>query len=726
MFQVPMQAPPQIKSAAAGAGGAAVALAPLADFDIAAIASVVWSGRMTILRTTALSLLAAILFVMLAPHRYTAVTQILIDPTDLHAVSNELMPANQMSDAALLQVESQVRVLTSDSVLRRVIAAQQLDHDPELAGRPSALHRLLSAFRLGGGEPRADHTVAALNALRRSVAVRRAERTYVVDVTVTSTDPERAARLANAVAQAYLAEQTEVRSDAARQVSQSLSARLNELKGRVRDAEDRVEAFKARNNIVGASGQLVNEQQLSELNNQLGVARARTAQARALYEQIQHLQQSKVDIGAFPEAVRSPTITALRAQYAEVMRREAEQMTTLGARHPAVIDIQAQAARLKAMIEDEINRIALSARSEYESARANEDALARNLEALKHNTIATNEAMVTLRELERDVQANRAVYESFLVRARETGEQERLDTKNIRVISRADTPLSRSSPPSTTLLALAAIIFGVAAGTGIVIMRGPQGETAPPANALRALRGEPSKADDRPRLGAARPAAVPVLAVLPDVDVAFGLEAAGEPQSPFAKEIGKVHEAVWANHDPKRGNPSILVAAPDAEDDTATVAFAIAAMEAATQQVLLIDADLERRTLSAVDADHGEAGLVDVAVGRRRLSDAVIHDRATMINLLPFVSPDSRRDREIEDDDLKVAFAQTKHFDVVIVAAMDCDRNPSGRFFAGLVDHIVLVVRADAGESAVEQLAARFGLDARKIRGTVLTHANSA
>ena len=73
----------------------------------------------------------------------------------------------------------------------------------------------------------------------------------MVDVSVTCHDPVKAARIANAIAQAYLAEQTEVRSDAARQISQSLSARLNELKDRVRQAEDRVETFKARNNILG-------------------------------------------------------------------------------------------------------------------------------------------------------------------------------------------------------------------------------------------------------------------------------------------------------------------------------------------------------------------------------------------------------------------------------------------------------------------------------------------
>ena len=110
-----------------------VAVIPGTEFDFQRTLSVVWRGKATILWTTAISLLAAVLFVVLVPHRYTATTQILIDPTDLRAVATDLSPANQANDAAVLQVESQVRVLTSDSVLRRVVKAEMLDHDPEFA-----------------------------------------------------------------------------------------------------------------------------------------------------------------------------------------------------------------------------------------------------------------------------------------------------------------------------------------------------------------------------------------------------------------------------------------------------------------------------------------------------------------------------------------------------------------------------------------------------------------
>jgi polysaccharide biosynthesis transport protein len=690
-------------------------IGPLGEFGFQRILSVIWRGKGTILWITAVSLLAAVLFVVVAPHRYTAATQILIDPTDLHAVANDLNPPNQTNEAAVLQVESQVRVLTSDSVLRRVIEAEALDRDPEFTSQTSWL----------GGTSYGNSSLSALSALRRALQVKRAERTYVVDVSVTSRDPMKAARIANTVAQAYLAEQTDVRSDAARQVSQSLSARLNELKDRVREAEDRVETFKARHNILGASGQLVNEQQLSELNNQLGMARARTATAKARLDQVEQLQLSKQEIGAFPEAVQSQTITALRTQYAEIMRREAEQMTSLGSRHPAVIEIQAQSERLRRMIEDEVHRIALSARSEYESARANEEMLAGNLEKLKNNAITTNEAMVSLRELERDVAASRAVYEAFLVRARETGEQSRLDTKNIRVISRADPPLRRSFPPSNLLLAAAALFFGVSAGTAVVVMRAAsQDETSDTARS-GGLLGSLAKAGVFGPTGTTAPS-VPLLAALPDVDISFGLRAAQKPKSRFAAEIRKIHNAVRASHK-MRDNPSVLVVAADDADGTAAVAPMLAAAAAATQRVLLIDADLERRTLSAIEADQIEAGLIDVAVGRRKLSDVTVRDRETNITLAAFVSPNSRRERRISEADVKEAFDQTKRFDMIIVAAVHVRHDPSTLLFANLVDHIVLVTSAGTESSGVvEQFIAQLGPDARKFRGMVLTGATTA
>jgi uncharacterized protein involved in exopolysaccharide biosynthesis/Mrp family chromosome partitioning ATPase len=620
-----------------------------------------------------------------------------------------------------------VRVLGSDAVLRRVVTGLNLDKDPEFVGSRSPLRALgddlLVAIGLRHDAASEDRTLAALTELKRHVVVRRDERTYVVGVDVTTRDPEKSALIANAIADAYLAEQTQIRADAARQVSQSLSGRLKDLRDRLRDAEEKVEDYKARNNMVGANGLLVNEQQLSDINNQLAAARVRIADAKARLDQITLVQKTKDENGAFPAALQSPTITALRSQYAEIMRREAEELTTLGPRHPAVLDIQAQADRLRHMIDSEIDRTAVAARTEYESAKASEQTIAANVKTLEGTTVDTNQAMVGLRELEREAQASRDLYQAFLVRARETGEQQQIDTKNIRVISRADMPLRRSSPPSSILIALGALLLGAAAGAGIVLVRPqPDDDAAPQTGSWRQGIGHAATGAAGLWSSATK---IPVLAVLPAVDVSFGLNSVDDPKSPFAKGIRKIYDALRAGH-AQPDNPSVLVVALDADDDSATVALTLAALAAGKERVLLIDADIERRTLAAIDAEQSQAGLVDVATGRRLLSDVITRDRDTNINLASFVSPESRRDGRIADADIRRAFDQTKRFDLVIVAAIDIAGAPSTRFFGAVVDHIVVVAKADEhDEAAVARLIGRLGLDAKKVRGAVLTGADA-
>jgi polysaccharide biosynthesis transport protein len=710
------EAPRQMRSAAVGAGDLGVGMAPMSQIDLGKIVASLWHGRFTILLSMLAALALAVAFITLTPPEYTAVTQILIDPTDLRAVGNDTQQQAQASDAAVMQVEIQVSVLTSDTVLSRVVASQDLEHDPEFVRGPSMLGGLLGRTATPGGA-----TLAALNELKRRVKVKRAERTFVVEVSVTSRDPQKAARLANAVAQAYLDEQTKVRSDAARQVSQSLSSRLKELKDKVRDSEEKVEAFKASNNIVNANGQPVTEQQLAEINNQLGAARARRAEAKARLEQVETVQHHRNENGAFPEALQSPTITALRGQYAEVMRREAEQTASLGALHPAVIDIQAQADRLKHMIDDEVDRAAVTARTEYESAKASEQILIGNFETLKQAAMTTSASMVGLRELEREAQAGRSIYEAFLARARETGEQEQLDTKNIRVLTRADLPQRRSSPPPSLIIALGAMMFGGAAGAGLVLVRPPAAATT--AGPRRRGFGKMLLPMLWPMgLGSASDVTVPVLAMLPEADVSFGLDAVDDPASPFAREMRKVYDELRAYH-AAPGNPSVLIVSARDDDEAPLVTLTLAAVVAATQRVLVIDPDLGRRTLSAIDAEDTGGGLADVALGRRLLSDVTRLDGETNINLVPLVSPGSRRDRRIYDGDLQRAFEQTKRYDLVVVAAMS-ERDPSLRFFAGLVDHILLVARADTYDEALAgQFITRLGLDVQKIRGAVLTGA---
>ena len=433
--------------------------------------------------TVAAALALALVADFVITPRYRAVSQILIGPADLRVV----MPAAQTADANVIQLESETRILTSDKVLRRVVDSEQLTSDPEFAPRSTSLMTTLrEAVGLGSTAKPGDAELAALRQLQKNVTAKRSERTYVVDLMVDTADPQKSARVANAIAQAYLDEQTDARAEAARRVTDSLSSRLSELRERVRDAEELVERYKREHNIVGASGRLVDEQQLTELNNQLGMAKARTAEAKSRYEQLQRQQRGGADPGATAEAVASNTIGRLREQYATVARQEANLAAELGPRHPWVIDARAQVRNAQQLITEELTRVAEANRNDYERALANESSLASSLDALKRKAMDSSLTFVKLRELERESEASRAVYESFLGRAREMREQERLDTANVRVLSDAQPPQDRAWPPRRLIMLLGALMAGALGGIGLAyVVEFVRGNRPGPAQPLR-------------------------------------------------------------------------------------------------------------------------------------------------------------------------------------------------------------------------------------------------
>jgi succinoglycan biosynthesis transport protein ExoP len=427
-----------------------------------------WRRKRLIVAAVAGGLLLSVAADLLITPRYRAISQIFIGPVDLRVVEKTVMPTAQTADANVIQVESETRILTSDRVLLRVIESEKLAADPEFgAGSTSLLARLQSALGVAPEAKAGDAGLAALRKLQRSVTAKRGERTYVVDLMVDTTDRDKSARIANAIAQAYLDEQTAARAEAARRATDSLSSRLGELRERVRNAEEQVERYKREHNIVGPTGRLVDEQQLTELNNQLTIAKARTADARARYDQSLRVQRGGADSGSTSEAVQSNTIGRLREQYAAIARQEANLAAELGPRHPYVIDARAQLRNAQQQITEELNRVAEANRNDYERALANENSLASALDGLKRRAMDTSLAFVKLRELEREADASRLVYEQFLSRSREMREQERLDTANVRILSDAQPPIDRSWPPRRLLMVLAGLLAGLLAGSGL-------------------------------------------------------------------------------------------------------------------------------------------------------------------------------------------------------------------------------------------------------------------
>jgi uncharacterized protein involved in exopolysaccharide biosynthesis/Mrp family chromosome partitioning ATPase len=687
--------------------------------DLRGLLRVLRRRALEIVLTVAICVGLIILFLALTTPLYTATTQVLIDPRDRRVLQTEVTPTAFGNDAAL--VESQVRIITSDAVLRRVVISERLADDPEF-GRPDPNTpgaRIRGA--IGIRDEADDPQLRALKTLERRISVRRAERTYIMEVRATSRDAAKAARLADAVAQAYLVDQAEANQVTTRRTTGALTSRLDELRENLRQAENRAQEFRTRNAIVGAQGQTVTEQQLVELNQRLVLARARVAEIQARVDQVNRFvaQNGGADSGALSDALNSNVILALRTQFSEISRREAELLNQLGPRHPAVVDIRAQLANVRRLINEELRRIADSSRNELAVARANEQSLARDLDRLQQRTLDTNQAQIRLRELEREVEAARQVFEAFLNRSIQTSEQERIETTSARIIAPAVIPSEAGFPPRNLMLVLG-LLGGLGLGVTMALLREHLDDTFRSAAQLRRIAG------------------LDLLAAVPLVGRGarglFRSSAAGLPFDVIDRPSGPFGSAIRTLRNELRDGPgraaersALIVSAVEGEGRTSVALNLALAAAASGERVLIVDTDLAQRGLSRRVAPNARLGFLEVMDGEARLLDAVVRDPRSGLCALPLVVPrGGLAERPSRAQFALLLDAARPHFDYVIFDGGPLTVDFGARVIGEVADQIVMVVRAGVTRRGeVVEALQLLRAPEQKLRGAVLNMADA-
>ncbi|RWE79704.1 MAG: lipopolysaccharide biosynthesis protein [Mesorhizobium sp.] len=461
LLMVPQQNAPEAVAPAPAYYAPAPAPAA-ATVELGDLGRILLRRRFLILAVTALLTGLTLVYTMLTPALYSSTAQIIVDPEDLQVVTNDVNPSRISPDGGITQVESQVSVAQSNGVLLRAIKAENLTEDPEFNGQ-GVLGRWMGAL-FGGND--SDRTATTLDSLRRVLAVKRDDKVLVLNIIITAKSAQKASDIANAIANAYLADQADARKEKAAKASEAITARLDEQRKRVEQAENAVEAYRSQHNMVMAQGNLVSDQELTGLNAELTAAQARTQQLKA---QVDQLRRQGGAPDATSEATRSSTISSLRAQEAALVDQIAQLGTGLGPRHPSMIAAQQQLRDLRVLIQRELGRIVTAAETDYERSLANQQALQAKVEALKSKSLDTDQASVRLRELQRDLDAVRTVYANYLQRAQETREQTNVDSTNARIISEAMPALKKSWPPKG-LLVFGAVFGGLALGIGMALI----------------------------------------------------------------------------------------------------------------------------------------------------------------------------------------------------------------------------------------------------------------
>ncbi|MBP1887956.1 GumC family protein [Sinorhizobium mexicanum] len=411
---------------------------------------------------------AALAYALMASPRYTVYTDIVVDPSNLNVVSDDVFTSNPQRDAQLLEVESKLRILTSRNVLARVIDKLQLTKDVEFV-KPSPLD-FMKNLLLSDQEEAADKHLAALRALTERVEARREERSFVVVMKVWSEEPEKAVVLSDAIVEAFETELFQSAAESAGRVAQNLNARLDELRRNVTEAEKKVEDFRRASGLQSSNGELVSNQLSSELNTQVLAAQQGFIQAETRYKQMSAAIAEKQTASA--SVFESANMTNLRQQYNALQQQIGSMRLIYGERHPRLVSTRSERTTLEAAMDEEARRILERAKADFDREKSALDTLRDKARAEKSNVFTDNEAQVQLRDLERDARAKAAIYETHLARAQQITERQQIDATNVRVISRAMPPNSRTWPPRTLILLIAGGVAGLFIGVAAALALG--------------------------------------------------------------------------------------------------------------------------------------------------------------------------------------------------------------------------------------------------------------
>ncbi len=578
-----------------------------------------------------IALIAAIS--LLSPRTFTARSLVMVSTGQERVLNEGEMIADGGGASSNAAIESEIQVLKTPALSARVAEQLKIADDPAWrqaltrSSPLSAVRGFVQSLFTPGEQTRDAIRARVAGAVASSYDIRRRGASYVIEIAAQADTPERAAALANGLAEQYLQAQVEARMQVESQASSWLGGRVEQLREEVRQKEAEAEAFRAANGLLDADGSDLTERQTAEQQAAVMSARADLVAAQARQAQMEALLSSGSSLDTMADVMNSATIRELRSRQADIARREADVQERYGELHPAVQAVQIEREENERLIATEIARISANVGNEVQVARARLGAMMGGLSSVRSELVANNSAYVRLRELEREAAAARSVYETYLQRAQQIADQGSLRFSQSRLVSHASAG-TRDAPKIPLLLAVA---IGLAAGFLVGLL-------------IEAFDDTLNNADDVSRkLDAPLLASIPFLPEAKTKDMTPGAQhPAGylveKPMSAFAEAFRVLRtSALYARNDQRVKVLAMTSAMPN--EGKTTLSLCLARVTALMgQRAILIDCDLRRRSVNEVLGLEPAVGLLEVLSKQVRWESAVLTDDRSGMDLLPLTN----------------------------------------------------------------------------------------
>ena len=558
---------------------------------------------------------------------------------------------------------------------------------------------------------------AAIGAVSGGLSVTLLGRTYVILITVESPDGTMSARIANAIAEAYLADQIDTKNEANRRATEWLEQRLAELRRNLQVAEEAVAAYRRDKGLAGSPEGTVTTQTLSDLNAKYVSARTKRIEREARLVALSKASLNPGEIANIAEVSGNTTLAALRIQDVELTRKMAELSSMLGDNHPKMIQARNELASVRARFLSETQRITLAVRAELDAAKAEEDELKELVDkaAVVSGTASQYEA--EQKQLEREAQSNRTLYESFLTRFKELREQQDIQRADARILAYAQPSGAPSSPNYKSSL-MAAFAIGC--------LLGMAGAVA--AEKLDRVFRSAAQVEEATGVG--------VLGMVPEVKgsaanrsnvVTHVLE---NTTSPAAEAIRAVFTAISLGSLDRPPRVIAVTSATPSEGKTTFVAAlgGLLTKMNASRRVLIVDLDLRQARMSAALGMKDRGGTIDdYLMGLKTLEECTKRHEGSGVDYI-LARPNTPNAPEIlESHAMKAALATfSERYDLVILDGPPVMAVSDARIISRLADYTVFVVQWAKTPREVVKTAVNALLGVSNHVGIVINRVNLA
>ena len=596
-------------------------------------------------------------------------------------------------------LDTEVRILSSDLLALQVIRQLNLDKRPEYGGHPASPQSNLEADPLQGDS---SHVSALLGSFKGSLHVALEPNTRVIDIHYRSTDPQLAASAVNTLANTYIEQNFKTKFESTMQASEWLSKQLIDLQMKVESSQEKLVRYQKEHEILGIDEkQNIITEKLDELNKELTNAESDRMQKDAVYRLTQSSDPDAIAAAitsdsAGPGASGSTLLEKLHGHQADLKIQIAELSTQFGPAYPKVAQLNSQLKEIDRQLQSETKKAVEHLRGEYLAALQRESMLRDAMDRQKQEANKLNESAIEYNRLKRDADTNRQLYEGLLEKLKEAGVTAGLRSNNIKVLDPARAPTAPVEPNIPRNLGFA-LLLGITSGVGLAFLLENMDNTvrtteqAQLISALPSLGMIPLGPKSRSNGSGSKHLA------LTSAKGAIELVTQVRPQSQMAESYRALRTSLLLSNLGAPPKVILITSARPQEGKTTTSINSAIVLAQKGVRVLLVDADLRRPSVHKTLGLFGpRSGLSNVLTGSATLEQTIV-PAPLLPNLfvLPAGTPPPNPAELLASSNMKDVLADLREqFDHIVIDTPPTLSVTDAVVMSPRVDAVILVIRS--------------------------------